>query len=110
MGSINLETVNISETDINQNFYIGSTKSEVKDYIDLLTNTKKLSVESQAQNLEMDGLKNILAAKEQNEIFLTKELEEKSNLIKQLTTELEATSIAMISVQALIRHQNHRSR
>ena len=60
LGSINLEKVNLSEVDINLKFFVGASKSEVKGYVDWLANSNELLVESQAQNLEIDRLKNIV--------------------------------------------------
>lgn len=87
LGSINLEKVNLSEVDINLKFFVGASKSEVKGYVDWLANSKELLVESQAQNLEIDRLKNIVVTKERNEKILTKELEEKVGLLEQLMIE-----------------------
>ena len=88
LGSVNLETVNLSEGGNNLNFFVGLSKSEVKSYVDWLTNSKELLAESETQKLEIKNLKNIIAIKEQSEKALMRKLEEKAGLLDQLTTEV----------------------
>jgi len=88
LGSVNLEKVRLREVDNNLKILVGLSKSEVKNYVDWLTKSKKLLAETETQKLEIYGLKDIINIKEQNEKAATRKLEEKAGLLDQLTAEV----------------------